>query len=115
MVQNSIEDATAKIEDICSRDLGGRGIGPLASFAKGGLYRAAQSIAKHPKPHVAIMTGFWILHGKPPSPENDGPPGAVHIAAALHAAKIHTRIVTDTLSAYAVRATVKGAGLPETF
>lgn len=115
MSYDPIEIAISKIEDICSRDLGARGIGPLAAFAKSNLYRAAQSIATHRAPHVAIMTGFWILHGKPPSPENDGPPGAAHIAAALHAANIPTRIVTDTLSAYAVRATVKGAGLPEDF
>lgn len=115
MSQDKIETAIAKIEEICSRDLGNRGIGPLAAFAKGGLRRAAESIAAHPAPHVAVMTGFWILHGKPPSPENDGPPGAVHIAAALHTANIPTRIVTDTLSAFAVRATVKGAGLPDDY
>lgn len=115
MPQNGIKHAVAKIEAICSRDPGERGIGPLAEFARGGLYRAARSIAMHPAPHVAVMTGFWILHGKPPSPENDGPPGAAHIVAALHAARVPTRIVTDTLSAYAVRATVKGAGLPEDY
>ena len=115
MSQSDIESAIARIEAICSRDLGARGIAPLAAFARGGLQRAVQSIGTHPAPHVAIITGFWILHGKPPSPENDGPPGAAHIAAALHAAKIPSRIVTDTLSAYAVRATVKGAGLPDDY
>lgn len=111
MQQARIEQAIAQIEEICSRDLGGRGIDAMAKHAKGGLYGAARSVAEHPAPHVVVMTGFWILHGKPPSPENDGPPGAVHIAAALQAAGIPVRLVTDTLSAYAVKATVQGSGL----
>jgi D-glutamate cyclase len=109
------QEAINRIEEMCARDSGGRGIARLAEFASGNLYKAATSIARHRAPHVAIMTGFWILHGKPPSPENDGPPGAAHIAAALSAGGIPSRLVTDTLSAYAVRAAARGAGLPENY
>ena len=108
-------DPVARIENLCAQDPGARGIGPLAALTRGNLQRAAQSIAGHAAPHVAVVTGFWILHGKPPSPENDGPPGAAHIAAALHTAGIPTRLCTDTLSAYAVKAAAKGAGLPDDF
>ena len=110
-----MSDAIERIESLCAQDPGGRGIGPLVALTQGNLRRAAQSIAEHGAPHVAILTGFWILHGKPPSPENDGPPGAAHIAAALRAAGIPTRLATDTLSAYAVRAAAKGAGLPDDY
>jgi hypothetical protein len=110
-----LSDAIGRIENLCAQDPGNRGIAPLVALTQGNLRRAAQSIAEHRAPHVAILTGFWILHGKPPSPENDGPPGAAHIAAALHAAGIPARLVTDTLSAYAVRAAAKGAGLPDNY
>jgi hypothetical protein len=110
-----LSDAIARIESLCGQDAGARGIGPLVALTQGNLERAARSIAEHRTPHVAILTGFWILHGKPPSPENDGPPGAAHIAAALHTAGIPVRLATDSLSAYAVRAALKGACLPDDY
>jgi hypothetical protein len=59
IIANSQEVLTQieQIETICGRDVG-HGIEPLVAAAKGGLLGAALSIAEHPSPHVAIITGF---------------------------------------------------------
>ena len=49
-----------------------RDISRLTEHALGNLERAAQSIAAHPNPHVGIVTGFFVRHAEPPSPETDG-------------------------------------------
>ena len=60
-----------------------RDISRLVAFAAGNLERAARSIAEHPKPHVGIVTGFFVRHADPPSPETDGLNGRGHLAAGL--------------------------------
>lgn len=99
-----------KIENICGRDVG-HGIEPLVEAAKGGLLGAARSIAEHPSPHVAIMTGFYIPHGTPPAAENDGPIGCAHLAAGLQRAGIPVRLVTDPLCLNAVKVAARAAGI----
>lgn len=98
-----------RLEEIMSRDVG-RGIAPLAAAARGGLLGAARSIAGHPAPHVAVLTGFYIPAATPPAPETDGPVGAAQLAAALRRAGVTVRLVTDDLCAGAVRAAARAAG-----
>lgn len=98
------------IEKICGRDVG-HGIEPLVEAAKGGLLNAARSIAEHPSPHVAIITGFFIPHGTPPAAENDGPIGCAHLAAGLQRAGVPVRLVTDPLCLNAVQTAARAAGI----
>lgn len=99
-----------QIESICGRDIG-NGIEPLVEAAKGGLLGAACSIAEHPSPHIAIMTGFFVPHGTPPSAETDGPVGCVHLAAGLNHVGIPVRLVTDPLCLNALKVAAEAAGL----
>ncbi|MBO1347108.1 MAG: DUF4392 domain-containing protein [Hormoscilla sp. GUM202] len=100
-----------QIENICGRDIG-NGIEPLVQAAKGGLLGAARSIAEHPSPNVAIITGFFIPHGTPPAAENDGPIGCAHLAAGLLRVGIPVRLVTDNLCLNAVKVAARAAGIP---
>ncbi|MGB3653666.1 MAG: DUF4392 domain-containing protein [Rivularia sp. (in: cyanobacteria)] len=102
-------DKIARLESICSRDVG-RGIDSLAKAAKGGLLRASRSIAEHPCPSVAILTGFFMPYGNPPCPETDGPIGCALLAASLFEVGIPVRIVTDSLCFQTVKTAVIAAG-----
>jgi D-glutamate cyclase len=65
-----------------------RDISRLVQFASGNLEKAAKSIAEHPSPNVGIVTGFFVRHAEPPSPETDGLNGLGHLAAGLTEAGI---------------------------
>ncbi len=103
----------AQIEAICSRDVG-RGIDKLAQQTRGNLLAAARSIAEHPSPHIALITGFFIPHGTPPAAETDGPVGCAHLAAGLWRVGIPIRLVADSLCLNAVKQAAFAAGVPET-
>ncbi|MBR8827638.1 MAG: DUF4392 domain-containing protein [Gomphosphaeria aponina SAG 52.96 = DSM 107014] len=111
--QPSTINKIKQIENICSQDVG-RGIEPLAKFCQGALMGAAFSIAQHPSPHIAILTGFFIPHGTPPAAETDGLIGCAHLAAGLVRAEIPVRLVTDSLCANAVLRACQVAGVPPT-
>ncbi|MDY6899569.1 MAG: DUF4392 domain-containing protein [Cyanobacteriota bacterium] len=108
--EREILDKIAHLESICSQDVG-RGIDSLVEAAKGGLLGAARSIAEHSSPHVAIITGFFMPNGNPPSPETDGPIGCALLAACLIEVGISVRIVTDSLCYEAVKIAVIEAGI----
>ncbi len=107
--QNDL-DKIARLESICSQDVG-RGIDSLVKAAKGGLLGAARSIAEHPHPNVAIITGFFMPNGNPSCPETDGPIGSALLAATLHEVGISVRIVTDSLCAQTVKTAVIAADI----
>lgn len=111
-MENSQEILTKieQIENICGRDIG-NSIEPLVEKAKVGLLGAARSIASHPLPHVAIMTGFFVPRGNPPSAETDGPIGCAHLAAGLLRVGIPVRLVTDPLCLNAVKVAAQAAGI----
>ncbi|KOP25965.1 hypothetical protein AMR41_11895 [Hapalosiphon sp. MRB220] len=100
----------AQLESICGQDVG-RGIQPLVEATRGGLLKTARSIAEHPKPHVAIITGFFLPYGNPPAPETDGPIGCALLAAGLMRAGISVRIVTDSFCFRIVKIAVQAAGV----
>ena len=106
---NAADRAIAEIEALSGEDIQQRNIGPLAAFTRGNLARAAASIAGHPAPSIAIITGFFLVRGEPPNCETDGPPGAAMLAAGLAAAGIPSRIATDQVNARVVRATLAAA------
>jgi len=99
------ERAIAEIEDLAGQDIQERNIGPLVAHVRGNLAAAAASIARHPSPSVAIITGFFLDDGEPPNCETDGPPGAAMLAAGFAAVGIPCRIATDLVNARVVRAT----------
>jgi len=105
-VGNDVLERIGKIETIISQTVR-RDISPLVACAKGSLLTAAQSIAGHPMPCVAIITGFFIRHAEPPTAETDGLTGSVHLAAGLKHAGIPALIVTDTPCAGAVQAAAR--------
>ena len=87
----------------------------MVEYSRGGLYGAAKSIVEHPKPNVAIITGFYTPYAEPPSCETDGPPGTAHLALALHQAGIPCRVATDMINEQVIHASLWGAGLPGDF
>lgn len=101
-----IENKINKIETLCAQDVG-RGIEPLYKFSKGNLLKAALSIANHPCPHIAIITGFYIPHGNPPAPETDGPIGTAHLANSLIKLGIPTRIISDSLCINSIKTAIQ--------
>lgn len=95
-----------EIETIISQTVR-RDISPLVACAKGSLLDAARSIVGHPRPRVAMLTGFFIRHAEPPTAETDGLTGSVHLAAGLKHAGIPALIVTDMPCEGAVRAAAR--------
>jgi hypothetical protein len=91
----------AQIEDLIGRNVG-RDIARMKAFAQGGVERAARSIMETSNPHVGIVTGFFIRHAEPPSPETDGLGGAAHLAAGLLNAGIPVTLISDAPCAKAV-------------
>lgn len=94
-----------KIESIIARKVK-RDISRMTEWAEGNLARAAADIAATPNAHVGIVTGFYIKHAEPPSPETDGLNGMAHLAAGLANAGIGVTVITDAPCAKAVWAVV---------
>jgi len=90
-------DKARKIENIISRDLGGRGIGEIASFYKDELYKSIESIVNSDSPSVAILTGFYIPFCDNPAAETDGPIGAAFLYYTLKKIGIPVVVITDHL------------------
>jgi hypothetical protein len=106
---DAVDRVIARIEALSSQDIQRRNIGLLADHVRGNLGRAAASIARHPQPSVAIITGFFLEHGEPANCETDGPPGAAMLAAGLSSSGIPCRVVTDVPNARVVRTTLAAA------
>lgn len=105
-VESDVTARIGAIETIITQTVR-RDISPLVACAKGSLLAAARSIADHPAPCVAVITGFFIRHAEPPTAETDGLTGSVHLAAGLKHAGIPALIVTDTPCEGAVRAAAR--------
>lgn len=91
----------AAIEDVIGRVVR-RDISRIKRFAAGNLEQAARSIMETPKAHVGIVTGFFIRHATPPSPETDGLGGMAHLAAGLAHSGVAVTVITDAPCSKAV-------------
>lgn len=91
----------ANVENIIGQTVK-RDISRMKRFAEGDLERAARSIMKTPNAHVGIVTGFFIRHAMPPSPETDGLGGMAHLAAGLSNMGIPVTVITDAPCSKAV-------------
>lgn len=98
------------IETLIQEEVG-RNLQPLFAHARGGLRRAALTLAGDSPPTVAILTGFFVPDGTPPAAETDGPPAAALLAHGLRRVGVRCRIFTDAYCAGACAAAVSAAGL----
>lgn len=103
-----VEETIAELEQVAATEVG-RGSAKLAVASAGGLLAAARSIAGHPAPDAAVLTGFFIPAADPPAAETDGPIGSVQVAAALRALGGRARLVTDDPCAPVVTAALAAA------
>ena len=107
MAGDALRHKIEAIERIISEDVGRRGIQRIAKKTSGNLLRAARSLAKHPSPHVAICTGFYIPQAS--AAETDGPVGAAQLAAGLAESGIPVRVITDHLCQATIAAALRAA------
>mmetsp|Transcript_13667 Transcript_13667/g.20847 ORF Transcript_13667/g.20847 Transcript_13667/m.20847 type:complete len:413 (+) Transcript_13667:170-1408(+) len=92
------KSAVSAIEDIITKDEGGRGMASLV--VPGDLEEAAMIFARlkrndNIRPRVLILSGFPCCVDHNPPTETDGPPGAVAIARAAVLMGYKATIVTD--------------------
>jgi hypothetical protein len=104
-------ELAGRLERLIARDVGGRGIAPLAEAAAGGLARAGAALVDARA--VTILTGFYVPAAVPPAAENDGPIGAAFLAAALAQRHVPVRVVTDLACAPVVEAAIIAADLAD--
>ena len=56
----AVDRAIAEIENLSGHDIQERNIGPLVAHVAAISPVAAASIARHPSPSIAIITGFFL-------------------------------------------------------
>ena len=88
------------IRDLIQEDVGKRGLRTdpsrnLITACPGDFGAACRSVAEADQPAVAIVTGFYIPTGNPPTAETDGPLGALFLARALTPLGIRVALLTD--------------------
>lgn len=103
-----MSDQIHLIEEIVCKSVR-RDISRMTAFSRGQIEAAAKSILSETYPHVAIVSGFFIRHAEPPSPETDGLNGTAHLAAALTSAGIKVTVITDAPCAKALWAILTAA------
>jgi hypothetical protein len=109
-------DPLAAICEIIQEDIGNRGLRTdpvenLITATAGAFPAACRSIAQTPGAAIAVVTGFFIPHGRPPSGETDGPLGALFLARALTPLGIRVVLVSDAFCTPALEAGLTHAGL----
>ncbi len=104
-------DTVDSIEALIHQEVG-RNISGLFAATRGGLWKAASSLASVAKPSVGIITGFYVPQGTPPAAETDGPVGAAMLAGALRRVGVPCRVVTDEPCRDTCVAAVRGGDVP---
>jgi hypothetical protein len=104
------------IRDLIQEDPGNRGLrtDPEANLITACAHdfgTACRSIAEAPAAVLAIVTGFYIPHARPPCGETDGPLGALWLARALTPLGIQVVCVTDAFCTPALQAGIAACGL----
>ncbi len=98
-----------RLRDAVQEDVGCRGLradphdNPIDA-TRGDFAAACRSIAAHPQPCVAVVTGFTIPGTDPPTAETDGPLGALSLARALTPLGIGVALAADTTAVPALAA-----------
>jgi D-glutamate cyclase len=94
-------------------DPGGRGLKELFCARPRDFHASCESLANHPKPCVAITTGFFIPTADPPANETDGPLGSLFLARALASLGYGSAIFTDSRLKEILRSAVERLGLSQ--
>jgi hypothetical protein len=114
-VSEPILDAICEIiqEDVGNRGLRADPTRNLITETAGDFQAACHSIAEKAHAVVAVVTGFYIPHARPPCAETDGPLGALFLARALTPLGINMVLATDAFCVPALRAGLEACGLAE--
>jgi hypothetical protein len=104
--------------DLIQEDPGNRGLRAdpadnLITRTAGDFEAACRSLANASRPHISIVTGFYIAHADPPCGETDGPLGALFLARALVPLGFQATLVTDPFGVEALEAGLQACGLKE--
>ncbi len=105
-----------RLRDIIQDDIGKRGLRTdpvhnLVNACPDDFASACKSLAEHPKPRLAVVTGFFIPTATPPAGETDGPLGALFLARALVPLGIDVVLLTDDFCMRALEAGLAECGL----
>jgi D-glutamate cyclase len=111
-VLNAIRDLIQ--EDVCGRGLRTDPVSNLVNAYPDDFAAACRSIADHPRPGIAVVTGFFIPTATPPAGETDGPLGALFLARALTPLGIRVGLLTDGFCQPALAAGLAACGLQQT-
>jgi hypothetical protein len=98
-------------EDVGNRGLRTDPVANLITACSGDFHAACRSIAGTPHAAIAVVTGFFIAHGRPPCGETDGPLGALFLARALTPLGIRVVLASDAFCIPALEAGLDVAGL----
>jgi hypothetical protein len=104
------------LRDLIQDDVGKRGLRTdpecnLINACPDDFAAACRSIAEHPAPVLAVVTGFFIRTAAPPAGETDGPLGAVFLARALTPLDVRVVLITDDFCERALHAGLGECGL----
>ena len=104
------------IRDVVQFDIGDRGLARdpernLINACPDDFANACRSIGEHPRPSIAIVTGFYIADAQPPCGETDGPLGAVFMARSFKAMGIPTQIISDFFSKKSLEVGLQACGI----
>jgi hypothetical protein len=105
-----------QLRDLIQNDIGARGLRTdpthnLINACPDDFRLACHSLEVHPRPGLAIVTGFFIPGATPPAGETDGPLGALFLARALVPLGIPVVLVTDDFCVRALEAGLAECGL----
>jgi hypothetical protein len=111
-----MSDVLGQLREIIQNDVGKRGLATdpaenLITACAGDFGSACHSLAGHPTPCLAVVTGFFIPTATPPAGETDGPLGALFLARALVPLGIPVTIATDDFCVRALEVGLAECGL----
>jgi hypothetical protein len=106
------------LRDLIQEDVGRRGLATvpgdnLLTARPNDFSLACRTLARRKRPHIGIVTGFYIPHANPPAAETDGPLGALFLARALVPLDARVFFVTDPFCVPALRAGLAACGLED--
>ena len=105
-----------QLRDLIQNDIGKRGLRTdpvhnLVSACPDDFAAACKSLAEHPQPSLAVVTGFFIPTATPPAGETDGPLGALFLARALVPLGIPVTLITDDFCIRSLEVGLEECGL----
>src|SRR5262249_27953914 len=105
-----------QLRDLIQDDIGKRGLRTdpernLVNAFPDDFHAACRSLADHPVPVLAVVTGFFIPPATPPAGETDGPLGALFLARALVPLGIRVVLVSDDFCERALHVGLGECGL----